>query len=183
MFLLPPYCVMWWPSSCVQGTNLDSVEREEIVVTVGGEVCTERGSDKDDVNSVSIFYYHVYFTCISSFSTVQYMCSPPDQPPGGLSEAPVVVGTHSFYIIFHQPYTYCLQVSVGRNLEYNVGTWTYRSTTTSSTAATPSGIAAALGVGIGVGVPVLIGLAIVVVILLAAIIIRRRRRRRRLRTR
>ena len=29
------------------------MEREEIVVTVGGEVCTEIRSDTDDINTVS----------------------------------------------------------------------------------------------------------------------------------
>ena len=38
------------------------MEREEIVVTVGGEVCIDRGSDTDDVNTVSIFQCHVYLT-------------------------------------------------------------------------------------------------------------------------
>ena len=42
-------------SCMLQGTNLESVEREEIVVTVEGVVCTDRGSDIDDVNTVSIF--------------------------------------------------------------------------------------------------------------------------------
>ena len=38
------------------------MEREEIVVTVGGVVCTDRGSDIDDVNTVSIFQSHIYLT-------------------------------------------------------------------------------------------------------------------------
>ena len=49
-------------SCMLQGTNLESVEREEIVVTVGGVVCTDRGSDIDDVNTVSIFQSHIYLT-------------------------------------------------------------------------------------------------------------------------
>ena len=68
------------------------MQREEIVVTVGGVVCTDRGSDTDDVNTVSIFQSHVYLTYDSRpFLTVQYVCSPPSQPPDGHSEAPVVV--------------------------------------------------------------------------------------------
>ena len=36
----------------IQGTNLNSVERKEIVVTVGGVVCIERTSE-EDINAVS----------------------------------------------------------------------------------------------------------------------------------
>ena len=38
----------------LQGSFLDSVERSEISVTVGGEPCTERQAAEDDVNTVRI---------------------------------------------------------------------------------------------------------------------------------
>ena len=40
----------------VQGTNLDSVERSEIRVTVGGEVCKDRGAEGDDMDIVRYFF-------------------------------------------------------------------------------------------------------------------------------
>ena len=64
------------------------MEREEIVVTVGGVVCIERTSE-EDVNTVSCLV-----SCTSLyglFPPLQYVCSPPDNHPGGLSEEEVVV--------------------------------------------------------------------------------------------
>ena len=42
------------PFSCVQGTNLDSVEHEEIVVTVGGKICINIGFSQDTVSSSQV---------------------------------------------------------------------------------------------------------------------------------
>ena len=39
----------------LQGSFLDSVERSEISVTVGGELCTERQAAEDDINIASFF--------------------------------------------------------------------------------------------------------------------------------
>ena len=39
----------------LQGQFLDSVERSEISVTVGGEPCTERQAAEDDINTASFF--------------------------------------------------------------------------------------------------------------------------------
>ena len=64
------------------------MEREEIVVTVGGVVCKERSSE-EDVNTVSCLV-----SCTPLYGLLpplQYVCSPPDEPPGGLSEVPVMV--------------------------------------------------------------------------------------------
>jgi len=38
----------------LQGSFLDSVERNEISVTVGGEPCTERQAAEDVANTVSV---------------------------------------------------------------------------------------------------------------------------------
>ena len=77
------------------------MEREEIVVTVGGEVCVERSSE--DVNTVSIFHSHVYLTYNSRpIVYLQYVCSPPSPPPGGPSQAlAVVVGIYTYHLIIY----------------------------------------------------------------------------------
>lgn len=76
----------------LQGSFLDSVERSEISVTVGGEPCTVRQAPNDDINTVSFSMLAVYLiTDPSICSLAQYVCSPPDQPPGGNNEASVVV--------------------------------------------------------------------------------------------
>ena len=67
-------------SSCVQGTNLDSVEREQIVVTVGERVCIDRGSDTDDTNTVSIFQSHIYLTYHSRLILYYTVCVLPTRP-------------------------------------------------------------------------------------------------------
>ena len=41
----------------LQGSFLDSVERSEISVTVGGEPCTERQAAGDDINTVRVFLF------------------------------------------------------------------------------------------------------------------------------
>ena len=43
----------------LQGSFLDSVERGEISVTVGGEPCTERQAAEDDVNTVRYLVIYV----------------------------------------------------------------------------------------------------------------------------
>ena len=64
------------------------MEHEEIVVTVGGVVCQERTSE-EALNTVSC---HVSCTPLNGlFPPPQYVCSPPDNPPGGLLEEEVVV--------------------------------------------------------------------------------------------
>ena len=64
------------------------MERSEITVTVGGEECTDRGSAGGDIVS-SLCYSELYI--ISFASSLQYVCAPPDLPPGGNAEAQVVV--------------------------------------------------------------------------------------------
>ena len=44
----------------LQGSFLDSVERSEISVTVGGEPCTERQAAEDDVNTVRFFVHFMH---------------------------------------------------------------------------------------------------------------------------
>ena len=71
----------------LQGQYLDSVERSEISVTVGGEPCTERQAAEDDVNTVSSFMYLFKYM----YPLLQYVCTPPDDAPGGNTKAPVEV--------------------------------------------------------------------------------------------
>ena len=51
----------------LQGQYLDSVERSEISVTVGGESCTERTAAEDDINTVRFFIY--LFICLNASSS------------------------------------------------------------------------------------------------------------------
>ena len=44
----------------LQGSFLESVERSEISVTVGGEPCTERQAAEDDINTVSFFVHFMH---------------------------------------------------------------------------------------------------------------------------
>ena len=58
----------------MQGTDLASVDRSEIRVTVGGEQCTDRGSAGDDVNTVSPLVSILRVPCHDySFSLSMYV--------------------------------------------------------------------------------------------------------------
>ena len=48
----------------VQGTNLGSVERSEIRVTVGGEACKDRGAEGDDMDIVRYFFLQKITLCM-----------------------------------------------------------------------------------------------------------------------
>ena len=48
----------------LQGSFLDSVERSEISVTVGGETCIERQAADDDINTVRFFLCLLYISSI-----------------------------------------------------------------------------------------------------------------------
>ena len=50
---------------CMQGTDLASVDRSEIRVTVGGEPCPDRGSPGDDVNTVSPLVSSTFMDCVT----------------------------------------------------------------------------------------------------------------------
>ena len=68
----------------------------------------------------------------------QYVCSPPEQPPNGIMDAPVVVRTLSllqsfqnwcnylYIIIIADGFCFLIKVFVGQNLRYEVGTVSYR---------------------------------------------------------
>ena len=62
------------PLLCMQGTDLASVDRSEIRVTVGGEPCPDRGSSGDDVNTVSPLVSILCVPCHDySFSLSMYV--------------------------------------------------------------------------------------------------------------
>ena len=150
----------------LQGSFLDSVERSKISVTVGGEPCTERQGAGDDVNTVRllVFISSISFFIIRLHSLLQYVCTPPDQPPGGNTEAPVVVKeetatTHSLHIVLLYS---LLQIQVGTNLEFTVGTLMY---TDSTQTAQPVNVIIGATVG-GVVVAVLLIIAVVVTVAL-----------------
>ena len=65
------------PPLSLQGSNLASVERSEIRVTVGGEECTDRGSAGDAVNTVSSLVNacssELCLICLFSLSTCAHL--------------------------------------------------------------------------------------------------------------
>ena len=63
------------------------MERSEIRVTVGGEVCIERSSEEDDSNTTVGAIATIQHSC-KAFYFTQYICAPPDEL---LNDAPVVV--------------------------------------------------------------------------------------------
>ena len=62
-----------------------------------------------------VFISSISFFIIQLHSLLQYVCTPPEQPPGGNTEAPVVVNestatTHSLHIVLLYS---LLQIQVG----------------------------------------------------------------------
>ena len=85
----------------LQGSFLDSVGRSEISVTVGGEPCTERQAAEDDVNTVRFLYSCSFMYLFKyMYPLLQYVCTPPDDAPGGNTEAPVVVNESTNFLQF-----------------------------------------------------------------------------------
>ena len=79
--------------------HLDSVEVNEISVSVGDQICEDRTTenDVDTVSSISLMISSIMI----SFS--QYVCSVPE-PPDGVTEANVLVMKYStlyVYIYIH----------------------------------------------------------------------------------
>ena len=103
---------------------LDSVDRSEIHVTVGGEECNAIITGAQAADTVSLAFLYNNFDLFPM--SQQYTCFVPRDPLNGVNDGKVIVIAKSFTIVVPNIFLF-LQVMVGQNLRYEIGTVTYKS--------------------------------------------------------